>query len=137
GSFFCANDPRPSIPAQLVIQTILIGVRLSGALPIWPCFGAIVQYFCPNRRSQSRTNRRRARDLELFWHSRLAAKTWPRFCRGRRFAGQQKSGPDHKRALATTFRWLARRFWPTGDDRRRPARNYWRCPRTGRTSALG
>src|SRR6476661_5656180 len=33
------------------------------------------QPFSPNRRSQSRTNRRRARDVELFWPSRLTAKT--------------------------------------------------------------
>ena len=36
-----------STPAQSVIQTILIGVRPSGALPIWRCFGAIGPIFLP------------------------------------------------------------------------------------------
>ena len=44
-------------------------------------FGAIAPIFPPNRRGHPNGSAR-ARDLELFRNSRVAAKAWARFCRG-------------------------------------------------------
>jgi len=65
-SFFCANDPRPSTPAQSSYPNYLDWRALSAGLPIWRYFGAIAPTFLPKSAKPIRTNRRRARDLELF-----------------------------------------------------------------------